>query len=154
MTLVRVIALGHELASDDGAALVAARRLSDEPGVELVLAGRPGAGLLDLLDPSVPTLLLDVVRLGAAAGAVVEVRLEDLPDASVDAKPLSSHGLGAAEALRLAGALGRALPPGIFLGIGGRRFEPGAVIDPEVEAGIDDLVTAARAAIAALRGVG
>jgi hydrogenase maturation protease len=151
---IRVIALGHELASDDGAALVAARRLADDPGVELVLAGRPGAGLLDLLDPSVPTLLLDVVRLGAAAGAVVELRLEDLPSATMDAKPLSSHGLGAAEAFRLGGALGRVLPVGIFLGIGGRRFEPGAELDPEVEQGIDDLVTAARAAIAALRDAG
>ena len=154
MKTVRVIALGHELASDDGAALLAARRLKGEPGVELVLAGRPGAGLLDLLDPDVPTVLLDVVRLGAAAGSLVELRIEDLAMASIDAKPLSSHGFGAAEAFKLAAALDRRLPPGIFLGIGGRRFEPGTALDPEVEAGIDDLVTATRAAIEALRGAG
>jgi hydrogenase maturation protease len=147
---VRVLALGSELACDDGAALDAARQLEGEPGVELVLAGRPGAGLLDLLDPDVPTVLLDVVRRGAGEGSIVEVPLADVPDASIDGGPISSHGFGVAQALRLGRTLGRALPRGVFLGIGGTRFEPGTERSPGMRAGIDALVTAARGAIAAL----
>ncbi|MBI4604875.1 MAG: hypothetical protein HY721_23175, partial [Planctomycetes bacterium] len=41
----RVVALGNEDARVDGAALAAAARLP--PGLEVVLAGRPGLGLLD-----------------------------------------------------------------------------------------------------------
>ncbi|GAB5545613.1 MAG: hypothetical protein SangKO_053730 [Sandaracinaceae bacterium] len=150
--MIRVIGLGSEMARDDGAALEAARRLSSDVDVEVLLAGRPGAGLLDLFDARRPTVLLDVVRTGAPPGAIVELPLADLTHATIDGKPLSSHGLGVAQSLRLAEALGRELPIGIFLGIGGARFDPGDALTPEVEARVDDLVAAARGAIAALRG--
>ena len=151
MSPVRVIALGNDLACDDGAALEAARRLkARRPELDVVLAGRPGAGLLDLLDPDVPTVLLDVVRMDDAVGHVLELALAHVATASVDARPISSHALGVAEALRLAGALGRPLPRGIFIGIAGRRFEPGDERDPDVEACIDDLVEAASGAVDAL----
>jgi hydrogenase maturation protease len=140
------------MACDDGAAMKAARILmASDPELEVILAGRPGPGLLDLFDPDVPTVLLDVVRLGCAAGNVVEMALADVAGATIDGKPLSSHGFGVAQALRLAEALGRRLPHGIFIGLGGRRFEPGDQLDPEVASGIEDLVEAARGAIAALR---
>ena len=67
--MIRVIGLGSEMARDDGAALEAARRLSSDVDVEVLLAGRPGAGLLDLFDARRPTVLLDVVRTGAPPGS-------------------------------------------------------------------------------------
>lgn len=151
MTRVRVIALGNELACDDGAALEAARRLSRRrPALDVVLAGRPGPGLLDLLDADVPTVLLDVVRVDRAAGHIVELALDRVAEASVDGRPVSSHALGVGETLRLAAALGRPLPRGIFIGIAGRRFGPGETRDPDVDACIDDLVDAAEGAVHAL----
>ncbi len=150
---VRVIALGTSTASDDGAAIAAAQQLRTMPNVELVIAGRPGARLLDLLDPDMPTLLLEVVELGAACGNLLEVPLSELAHASVDAKPIASHGPGAAEALAIAHAQGRELPRGIFLGIGGRQFELGGDRSPEVEQAIEDLVMAARGAIEALQQI-
>ncbi|HJL18932.1 MAG TPA: hydrogenase maturation protease [Sandaracinaceae bacterium LLY-WYZ-13_1] len=148
---VRVIALGNELAGDDGAALIAARRLAERaPGLEVLAPGRPGPGLLELLDPDRPTVLMDVVRQGVAAGAILELPLDELATAAIDAERVSSHGLGVARALRLAEALDRPLPRGIFVGLGGRRFEPGPRMDPDVEEAIDDLVEAARAAAEAL----
>jgi len=147
---VRVIALGSEMARDDGAALAAAARLTPDPHVDVVLAGRPGAGLLDLLEPDVPTLVLDVVRQGATPGGVLRLRLEELATATLDGKPISSHGLGVAQAFRLAEALDRPLPRGLFLGIGGQSFEPGDEPTPEVARGVGDLVTAAERAIAEL----
>lgn len=155
MTSVRVIALGNELACDDGAALEAGRRLkAQRPELDVVLAGRPGPGLLDLLDPARPTVLMDVVRTAGAYGHIVEMALADVATASLDAKPVSSHALGVAETLRLAASLNRPLPPGIFIGIAGRRFDPGDELDPEVATCIDDLVAAASAAVDALTEIG
>lgn len=148
---VRVIALGSSMSRDDGAALVAARALEGDEGVEVILAGRPGPGLLDLFVADRPTLLLDVVRRGARAGELVELELAALRAAALRPEALSSHGLGVASALRLGAALGRALPPGCFVGIGGARFDPGDVLTPDVAAGIGAMVRAARAAIARLR---
>lgn len=143
MTSVRILALGNAFASDDGAALVAAEQLRDSG--EVIAAGRPGVGLLDLLDPERPTLVMDVVRRGARAGALVRLELDALTDASIDGKPVSSHGLGVAQTLRLARSLGRSLPSGVFFGIGGVCFDPGDALSPEVAAGVDHLVREARA---------
>ncbi|MBX3275699.1 MAG: hydrogenase maturation protease [Sandaracinaceae bacterium] len=148
---VRVIALGSAMSRDDGAALAAARALEGEPGATIVLAGRPGPGLLDLLAPGAPVVLLDAVRGGAAPGEIVELSLDALARAAVANDAVSSHGLGVASALRLGIALGRALPPGRFVGIGGARFEPGEALSPEVAAALPRMIEAARAAVAALR---
>ncbi len=150
MSRVRVIALGSPMGSDDAAALRAAERLGDRD-VEVTLAGRPGAGLVDLFDASVPTVILDVVRRGADPGAIVEVPLRRLAGAAVPGDGVSSHGLGLGDALRLAAALGRPIPEGVLLGIGGASFAPGETLSPEVERGLDAFVQAARDAIGRLR---
>ncbi len=148
---VRVIALGSVMSRDDGAALAAGRVLQGDADAEVILAGRPGPGLLDLLDPDRPTVILDVVREGALAGRVVELDLAALAGAAVARDTRSTHGLGVASALRLGAALGRALPVGRFVGIGGARFDPGEALTPDVTAGIDAMVAAARRAIAELK---
>lgn len=147
---VRVIALGNLWARDDGAALRAAERLHGD-ALEVLLLGRPGPDLLDAIDPAHPVLILDVVRRGASPGQVIELRIRDLSHATVDGEPLSSHGLGVAQAFRLAEALGRALPRGRFLGIGGRRFDPGGELTEEVQSSLDAYVARAEEAIDALR---
>jgi hydrogenase maturation protease len=147
-----VIALGNDAAGDDGAALAAARALAaGKSGVDVVLAGRPGVALLDLLDPARPAVLLDVVRSGGAPGAIHELRLAEVVDRAAAAPQVSSHGFGPAEALRLARALGRPLPRGIFVGIEGARFDAGAPLSDAVAESIPTLIDAARAAVAALR---
>jgi hydrogenase maturation protease len=129
---VRIVALGSPHAGDDAAALLAAEGLAGA-----VLAGRPGAGLLDLLEGDAPTVLVDVVR--GPAGRLVTCPLVELPEAVHVASPLSSHGFGAGEALRLARVLGRALPPGTFVGIGGERFGVGEAPSPAVTAALGAL---------------
>jgi hydrogenase maturation protease len=133
---VRVVVLGSPHGGDDEAALLAADGLPD--GLEVVRAGRPGAGLLDLLEGGAPTVLVDVVR-ASPAGRVVTCPLADLPDAAHASPHLSSHGFGAGEALRLGRVLGRALPPGVFVGITGERFGVGEAPSPEVTAALDAL---------------
>jgi len=146
---VTVIALGSRTACDDEAALLAAERLAGRalPGARVVLAGRPGPGLVDLLDPAQPTVLLDVIAAGLRGGEVIRLPLRELPGAAVAGRPLSSHGFGPAEALRLAQSLGRALPEGVFIGIEGVRLTPGAGLDPAVRDGIEALADAAAQAV-------
>jgi hydrogenase maturation protease len=147
---VRVIALGNEAAGDDGAALVAARLAGVDGSFELVLAGRPGVDLLDLLDPAAAVVLVDVVQTGAAPGALVELPLDAILDRIVASAPTSSHGFGPAEALTLARSLGRVLPRGVFLGVEGARFDAGAPLTEGVENAIPALAAAIRRIAATL----
>ena len=140
---MKVIALGSEMGGDDAAALIAARELDGD----VILAGRPGPSLIDLFEPGVPIVLLDVVRRGAVPGAIVEMELQELLRAGTSSGRASSHDLGPIEALRLAQALGRPLPEGRFVGLGGKDFRPGAELSPEVRASLPAFVDAARRAL-------
>jgi hydrogenase maturation protease len=60
--------------------------------------------LVDALADADAALLVDATRAGLEPGTVHEPAAQDL----LEARPLSSHGLGAREALALAEALGRA----------------------------------------------
>ncbi|WP_428264976.1 hydrogenase maturation protease [Haliangium sp.] len=180
MSAVRIIALGNEAAGDDGAALMAVRRLADliEAGsgaasaapagaterpaltpadIQIIEAGRPGPGLLDLLapgdagpDPGPACVLMDVTQSGAAPGTIHRVELAALGDAAIAVRPLSSHGFGPSEALRMAQALGRPVPRGVFVGIEAAQFGPGVGLSAAVEAGLDPFVAAVLAAARAL----
>lgn len=169
---VRVIALGSPHGGDDEAALrIAAALLDEGPGpgdptpgdgrdrrgvadvrdvCDVIIAGRPGPGLVDLLDDPRPAVLIDVVRSGAPPGTVHELALAGLADAALGGGPLSSHGFGPAEALRLAAALGRPPPRGAFVGVEGATFGVGAPLSPAVAAAMEAFLAATRAAIARL----
>ncbi len=147
MSVVRVLCLGNPHACDDGAAFAAAEALGDR---EVIRAGRPGPGLLDLLEGDAPVVLLDATRTGASPGTVHRLDLATLADASIAQPNVSSHGFGPAEALQLGHALGRALPRGTFVGLEGERFEPGSDLSPAVREALPAFVEAAREAIAAL----
>ena len=145
---VRVIALGSRTACDDEAGLLAAERMQSR--AEVVLAGRPGPGLLDLLEADRPTVLVDVIAAGLPAGEVLEVPLSQLPDAAIAGRPVSSHGLGPGESLRLARTLGRSLPDGTFVGIQGECLQPGQGMSAPVTAALPRLVAALESAITRL----
>lgn len=149
----RIVALGADFARDDGAALQVADELARDPalGAEVVRAGRPGPALIDqLADPEAPgrpVLLLDVVRAGLEPGQLIEMRLDELLTAAVPGSSLSSHGFGAAEALRLGAVLGRSLPAGRFVGVEGLDFEPGPGLSAPVQAALPAFIHAARQAL-------
>lgn len=148
---IRLIALGDEAAGDEAAAILAARCLSSDPDIELVVAGRPGERLLDLLETSLPVVIADVVRSGANPGHIHQMRLSDVVERAGQYAPISSEHVAPADTFRLAEALGRHLPEGLFLGIEGVNFEHSAAMSPQVELCFDELVAALRGAIRALR---
>lgn len=134
---VRIVALGNPDRGDDGAAMLVASRFQGR--VPVVLAGRPGPGLLDLMVPSEWCLLLDVTYSGSPPGTLHGIPLEELtPETLPDAR-VSSHGFGPGEALALGRALGRKLPRGLFLGIEGKDFQLGGAMSGEVLESLDRL---------------
>ncbi|MCA9691718.1 MAG: hydrogenase maturation protease [Nannocystaceae bacterium] len=147
MSRVRVICLGNAHASDDGAALQLAGALA---GCEVRCAGRPGAGLLDLLEGGAPVVLVDATQSGAPPGTIHTLELAALADAALAGPNVSSHGFGPAQALVLGQALGRPLPRGIFVGVEGEQFTPGEALSPAVAAAMPALTRAVQAAIEAL----
>jgi hydrogenase maturation protease len=114
--VIRVIGVGSPF-GDDAAGLEAARRLAGAPppGCEIVIADRPGVGLIELLDAAGAVVVIDAVQTGAPPGTLHDLELGRV--GRVRPSPGSSHGLGVAEAVRLAAQLGRAPARGRFLGI-------------------------------------
>jgi hydrogenase maturation protease len=143
--VTRVIYLGNPNAGDDGAALRAAEQIAAPSSVR---AGRPGAGLLDLLEGDEPVVLVDVTKSGSRPGTIHRLPLNELVDAALSAPSLSSHGFGPSEALELGRVLGRPLPEGSFVGIEGLHFDPGQDLSPEVESAVPALVETVREAVA------
>jgi hydrogenase maturation protease len=102
-----VIALGQAAAGDDGAGLavlVELRRGGVPDGVELLHAAEDGA-LITLLQTPEPVVLVDAV-VGGAPGEVLELGPEELATSGVH--PVSTHGIGAAQAIALARTIGPA----------------------------------------------
>jgi hydrogenase maturation protease len=155
---VRVIACGNPDAGDDGAGLAAAagirRLLRDVPGAEVVEAGSPLL-LLDLLQDGIPAVVVDAVRsLGRYHPGEV-VRVDDLRDGVPDGlgSALSSHGLGVAETVGVASAVGRTSRVA-FVGVEVRDVTAGSPMSPPVRAALPDVAAAAAGVARELAGVG
>lgn len=148
---VRIVALGNPDRGDDGAALALAAGLRElleggggdrdpndgMPGqVTVVMAGKPGPGLLDLLPPEEFCILLDATCTGVPPGTIYKIPLGEVTTDLLPDLRVSSHGFGPGEALALGRALGRTLPPGYFLGIEGKRYGPGEELSLEVLAAL------------------
>jgi hydrogenase maturation protease len=104
VTRTRVIALGQTAAGDDGvglAVLEELRRGGVPEGVELVHAPEDGA-LITLLETPATVVLVDAV-VGGRPGEVLEVGPEELEAKGL--RPISTHGLGTAQAIALACAV-------------------------------------------------
>ncbi len=145
-----MIGIGNDERHDDAAGLATARllRSSPLPGARVLeLAG----GSVELLaawegEPSV--LVVDAMVSGEPPGTVrrFDAGRETLPAGPAGA---STHGLGLAEAVGLARALGRLPARLVLVGIEGTDFSPGAGLTPEVAAGVEVAARLVRQEIAA-----
>jgi hydrogenase maturation protease len=127
-----VIGIGNELRGDDAAGLAVARAVG---GLELT--GDP-VGLLELWAGAREVVVVDAARSGARPGTIhrIDAACVELPAAG----RLAGHAGGVAEAIALAGALGR-LPAELrLIGIEGASFELGAELSAPVREAIALLV--------------
>ncbi len=131
--MIRVIGLGAEDRGDDAAGLLVARLLRGAAGrgVEVRECAGDAGSLLALLEGAEHVVLVDAAR-GGVPGSVERVPVR----AAGGVGARSTHGLGLAEALDVASALGF-LPADVpVYAVHGRTFDLGPVT-PEVAAGID-----------------
>lgn len=97
-----ILGCGNLLAADDavGLAVVRELRLMDlPPGVDVVEAGTPGLGLIDLMAGYDRAIIIDAVISGAQAGTVHRFGEDLLPPREV--LPLSVHGINVVDAIQL-----------------------------------------------------
>jgi hydrogenase maturation protease len=152
---VRVIGCGNPDAGDDALGLLAVRRARDRlpPDVEVVEAA-VALHVLDLLDGADAAVVVDAVRTPGGTrdpGTLVraEATIDGLP---VDVRSsLSSHGLGLAEAVGLAAAVGP-VPRLVFLGLEVGDVRIGESLSPAVAEAMPELVDTLVAEVLAARG--
>ena len=124
MTRLLVVGLGNDLRGDDAAGLLAVRALAALCPPEVVVEEQSGdpATLAESLARHERVIVIDAVQCAEPTGTVVDLTGASSPPAAARS---SSHGLGLAEALALARALGAA-PEVRVIGIAGADFALGA----------------------------
>ncbi len=110
MSAVRILGIGSPF-GDDRLGWEVARHLCESGALAAFPAGevaagpcdRPGAALVERMAGAELVILVDAMHSGARPGTVRRLGREEID--AIHA-PVSSHGLGVAEAIRLADALG------------------------------------------------
>lgn len=135
-----VIGIGNPDRGDDAAGRAVAQRLHDmlPPEVEIVEHDGEATSLLARLESVATAYLIDASASAAPAGAVrrFDVAIAPLPQETFS---LSTHGLGLAEAIQLASALGQLPDRCIVYAIEAESFEPGAPLSSPVAAAITEV---------------
>jgi hydrogenase maturation protease len=133
-----VVGCGNPAAGDDSAGIEIVRRLRElgDCGCDLRAETAPGVELLDVFSLADVILFVDAVTSGGVPGTLY---LTSLPSAELEPKALaclSGHGWGLVETLKLANALGRAIPRLFLLGIEAGTGTQGAPRSAAVEQAI------------------
>ena len=146
-----VIGLGNPIMGDDDLGLAALARLEREwrlpPAVRLVDGGTWGMRLLPVIERAAAILLLDAIDAGRAPGDLIVLEREELP--RLLQHKLSSHQVVMAEVLALAELRGTIPGRLAAVGLQPKRIEMSTSLSPEVVAGLDNVVRAAVARLAA-----
>lgn len=129
-----VVAVGHPELGDDGAGPAVARRLRELAGeaMRVVEVAGDAGEILAVLEGEDRVTVIDAVTSGAPPGTLLHLDGTRPLPAGLRA-PASSHGLGLAEAVALARALGRLPTELMIVGIEGKSFTPGEGLSPAVE---------------------
>lgn len=135
-----VIGIGNPDRGDDAAGRAVVRWLDGKlpPDVELVEHDGEPASLLARLENVAAAYLIDACMSGSDVGIVrrFDVGAAPLPQ---QAFSLSTHGLGLAEAVELARALGELPDTCIVYGIESGSFEQGAPMSPPVATAVAEV---------------
>jgi hydrogenase maturation protease len=137
---VLVIGVGNPYRHDDGAGLLVARRLKEQPLSHWDIREELGEGtvLMDLWKGAERVIVIDAVQSGAVPGTIHRFH------ANQDSLPVqmfrdSTHAFGLIEAVELSRVL-KQLPSNLVIyGIEGETFEAGAGFSSAVLAAVDDL---------------
>jgi len=130
-----VIGLGNPDRGDDGVGRLVVRLLEGRLGDDVLILEQSGgaAALLETLREADWVVLVDAMVSGAPIGSIR--RVDCAAGDPLPVKPgASSHGLGVAEAIGLARALGCLPRACVVFGVEASRFDPGTGLSPAVAA--------------------
>lgn len=138
---VRVFGLGNPTRGDDGIGWLVAGRLKERvpDGVDVRLAIGESLDLIESWTGARVVIVVDAVHSGTTPGTVH--RFVAGRDPLPSRPSTSTHGMGLAEALAMARAIGRVPPRLIVWGIEGACFEVGAGISPDVADAVPAVVS-------------
>lgn len=143
-----VIGIGNLDRGDDAIGRHVARRLRERccGSCDIVEARGEASELLELLEGRAAAILIDACVSGAPAGAIRELDMSGsrAPDKGAE---MSSHGLGLAQAIELARALGVLPTYCIVLTIEAVSFAHGAAMTPDVAVAVDAAVERAKSTL-------
>lgn len=133
-----LIGMGNDFAGDDAAGRRLVRALAGSRRFDLAETHGAAADLVTLMEGRTRVVIVDACRSGAPPGTLY--RIDGLADALPPwLRSVSSHGIGLAEGIALARALGQ-LPQAVeILAIEGADFAPGDGLSPAVEAAVNRL---------------
>jgi hydrogenase maturation protease len=134
---MKIIGCGHPERGDDAVGLLVVQGLRDS-GIEALSVTGEAFELMEAWNSEDDVIVIDAVVTNAPCGTI---RTWNAASLAVPARgSTSTHGLGLAEAILLAHALGR-LPMRLrVIGIEGREFSPGAEMSREVEQAARDVI--------------
>lgn len=141
MFAAEVIGVGNEYRGDDGVGPAVVRRLLDwglPPGFCVRSHNGEAMSLLASWEDSDTIIVIDAVDYGALPGTIVRLKGEEVRPVS-GLLAGSSHGLGVAEAILLARALGRLPKTLIIFGVQGEQFTMGKGMSPCVRGAVDEV---------------
>lgn len=129
-----VIGVGTLHAGDDAAGRLVARALAAR-GLRVTESAGVAADILMRMEGEAQVVIVDACWSGAPPGTIrrIDAHRDPIP---ADLAPTSSHGMGVAEALGLAKALGRMPEHLTVYAIEGADFTLGAPVHPGVQAAI------------------
>ncbi|MBC8377272.1 MAG: hydrogenase maturation protease [FCB group bacterium] len=106
MATLTVIGVGSRLRGDDaiGPLLIDALSRQTHPQIELVDAGSDALGILEYLEGREHVIVVDACQMGREAGSIVEFDSAQI-DFVIKNDPISLHGLGLAESIKMAESL-------------------------------------------------
>jgi hydrogenase maturation protease len=132
----RVLALGSPHGDDQAGWRIVERLAREAPDIEAVALKVP-ADLLERVQDCTTLIVVDACRSGAEPGTIFRAAWPGgWPDGWAG---LSSHGLGVAETLALAGALGRLPQRVVLLGVEIQQCSPGVGLSQPVQAALPEL---------------
>jgi hydrogenase maturation protease len=137
-----VLGLGNPLLGDEGIGVRVVEELSGlelPDGVEAVVGGTAGLGLIGLMEGYQRVIIVDAAEMGHPPGHVVRFTPAEVQFKMVEAW-LSLHQIGLGEALALAEALGVAPAEVVIIGVQPGRIEGKVGLSPEVEGAVPQII--------------
>ncbi len=135
-----VIGIGNPHRGDDAVGREVARWLRDRvpQGTRVLETEGEPASLIAMLEGLAAVWIVDACRSGARPGAIrrLDVSATALPPGLTT---VSTHGLGLAEAIELARAIGRLPARSVVYVIEAASFDPGSGLTPDVAASVAEV---------------